>query len=170
MFLNSIGRMKFGVLESEFAELGFQAVLESEAVVKNFMAEGVIDGIVNIVVGFFKMIASAIEAVIRFILNLFGLNKKKPNLDEDLKKARAGFEEAFSGTGGFDWEAFRDDLRRKREGFEKQQAEREKQWSDFTERNKKQREQYRKRQEEADERYRKTQEEFEREWNKWYVS
>lgn len=168
MFLNSVSQMKFGVLESEFAELGFQAVLESEAVVKNFMAEGVIDGIVNIVVGFFKMIASAIEAVIRFILNLFGLNKKKPNLDEDLKKARAGFKEAFSGTGGFDWEAHREYMRKQREQTRKEEEEREQKWKDFYERNKQQREQQRKRQEESNERSRKAQEEFERKWNEWY--
>ena len=168
MFLNSIKQMKYGVLEAELSEIGFQAVLESESAINNFLVEGFVGNIIAGIAGFFKLIGSAINGIINFILGLFGLNKKKPNLDEDLKKARNGFDEAFARTGGFDWDTFTDDLRKKREGFEQAQRERDKQWSDFSERNKKQREEQRKRQDESNERSRKAQEEFERKWNEYY--
>lgn len=132
MFLNSVSQMKFGVLESEFAELGFQAVLESEAVVKNFMAEGVIDGIVNIVVGFFKMIASAIEAVIRFILNLFGVKTRKDKLEDDLKKAKASFEKKFSGSSDFEdiFKKWDEEIKRDQEERARRKADSERRWKE----------------------------------------
>ena len=105
MFLKSAKEMKFGILEAELSEFGFQTVLEYDKSLASFVAEGIVESIVDVIAGFFKMLSNAVTAIINFILRLLGVKQKK-SPEDDIAAAKKAASNSRSSSSNTERDAF----------------------------------------------------------------